>query len=460
VSGGVGGLSAAPPTVRLIVLNYQGGHLVIDAVESILRLDWPAERLDVVVVDNASTDGSDVEVERRFPSVRVVRSPANVGFTANNLAMDDLDGVDYVGLVNNDATVEPGWLRALVDELEADASVGAACPRILFAPTFAGATITVPTFRPRGDRRDLGVRLSGIRCDGRDAWGGVRFGLGFYGEEPGPLVEPRFRWTNGYAAVHVPRACRELSESTVETLSLRLAGPEPGPTPVTIVSGDTKVEADIGPEPVWIDIDLDGVPYDVVNNVGSVLTVDGHGADRGYLEPDAGQYDEPCDVFAWCGAGVLLSRRYIDDVGVFDPRYFLYYEDTDLSWRGQARGWRYRYVPEAVERHVHAATSIEGSDLFEFYVARNRLVLLAKWAPSSLALRATGLYLRGTVGAVRHEVVKPLLRGARPCSARARLRVRSFVAFLRLLPGILRERRSSARRRHPPIPVAVESSGP
>ena len=39
--------------------------------------------------------------------------------------MVDLDGVDYIGLVNNDATVEPGWLRALVDELEADASVGA-----------------------------------------------------------------------------------------------------------------------------------------------------------------------------------------------------------------------------------------------------------------------------------------------------------------------------------------------
>ena len=72
---------------------------------------------------------------------------------------------------------------------------------------------------------------------------------------------------------------------------------------------------------------------------------------------------------------LLLSRRYVEDVGVFDPRYFLYYEDTDLSWRGQARGWRYRYVPDAIERHVHAATSIEGSDLFEFYVARNRLAI-------------------------------------------------------------------------------------
>ena len=452
-----GGRAASLPMVRLVVLNFQGGELVLDAVESIMRLDWPADRVDVVVVDNASTDGSDLEVERRYPSVRVLRSPANVGFTANNLAMRDLDGIDYVGLVNNDATVDPQWLRALVEVLESDASVGAACPRILFAPTFAGVVITSPTFRPSGDRRDLGVRLSGIRCDGRDAWDSVRYGLGFYGEEHGPASQRRFRWTNATAALHVPFA---VGEPTSATLSLRLAGRGPEATPITVVSGDTKVEVQVEQEPAWVDIALETKPYDVINNVGSLLTPDGHGADRGYLEPDSGQYDEPCDVFAWCGAGVLLSRRYIDDVGVFDERYFLYYEDTDLSWRGQARGWRYRYVPEAVERHVHAATSIEGSDLFEFYVARNRLVLLAKWAPCSLALRATGQYLRGTAGAVRHEVVQPVLRGARPDPSRAWLRARSFVGFVGLLPGIIRERRARAQQADPPVDLTVEPAHP
>ena len=52
-------------------------------------------------------------------------------------------------------------------------------------------------------------------------------------------------------------------------------------------------------------------------------------------------------MFAWCGGGVLLRPRYLADVGLFDERFFLYYEDTDLSWRGRSRGWRYRYVPEA-----------------------------------------------------------------------------------------------------------------
>ena len=59
-------------------------------------------------------------------------------------------------------------------------------------------------------------------------------------------------------------------------------------------------------------------------------------------------------MFAWCGGAVLLRRRYLDDVGLFDERFFLYYEDTDLSWRGRLRGWRYVYVPGAVVRHHHA----------------------------------------------------------------------------------------------------------
>ena len=86
-------------------------------------------------------------------------------------------------------------------------------------------------------------------------------------------------------------------------------------------------------------------PFDVINNAGSALYPGGYGGDRGFLERDAGQYDEPAEVFAWCGGAVLLSKAYLDDVGLFDERLFLYYEDTDLSWRGRLRGWRYVYEP-------------------------------------------------------------------------------------------------------------------
>ena len=120
----------------------------------------------------------------------------------------------------------------------------------------------------------------------------------------------------------------------------------------------------------------------MLNNVGSVVLADGHGADRGYLERDAGQFDEVEEVFAWCGAAVLLSREYLETVGLFEDRYFLYYEDFDLSWRGRAEGWRYLYVPASVVRHVHSASSVEGSRLFQHYDERNRLLTLTRNAPA------------------------------------------------------------------------------
>ncbi len=161
-----------------------------------------------------------------------------------------------------------------------------------------------------------------------------------------------------------------------------------------------------------------GEPVDIVNNVGSQVFDDGFGADRGYLEPDTGQYDEPADVFAWCGGSVLLRPAYLADVGLFDERFFLYYEDTDLSWRGLSRGWRYRYVPEAVVRHMHAASTGEGSPTFQHYAERNRLVMLAKNAPAAMALRTRpGGYALVTASYARRDVVRP---GARPAPAQRR----------------------------------------
>src|SRR3954468_15336337 len=105
--------SPSPGTVRLVVLNYNGGAFVGRCVEHLLALDWPPDQLEIVVVDNASTDGSTDALAARFPDVRIIRNPRNEGFPANNLGLADLDGVRYAGLVNSDGFVDPGWLRAL-----------------------------------------------------------------------------------------------------------------------------------------------------------------------------------------------------------------------------------------------------------------------------------------------------------------------------------------------------------
>jgi GT2 family glycosyltransferase len=434
--------AGSPPRVRLVVLNYNGGDHVVRCVEALTKLDWPAERLDLVVVDNASRDGSDRTVEERFGgAVRLVRNAVNTGFPANNLALRDLDGCDYVGLVNPDAFVEPGWLRPLVDALEADPELGAASARMLFADRFVDVEIGSPTFAPgAGDPRALGVRISGLRVAGVDRWRDVQVAEGGWGIEH-DRSGGTYQWTRARAVVRVPVGDGQQPPGEAE---LRLSTEKP--KTVVLRCGDHVVEARVGTKPSWIAVPLDGAtPHDVVNNVGSVVFDDGYGADRGYLEADRGQYDEAVDVFAWCGGSVLLRPAYLADVGLLDERFFLYYEDTDLSWRGQSRGWRYRYVPGARVRHIHSASTGEGTKLFQHHVERNRLLVLLKNAPRRVVTRAVWRFLLVTLSYARRDLVRPVLRARRPNPEQVRRRVGSLVGFLRLLPHGLRERRRIRR---------------
>ena len=424
-----------PPRVRLVVLNYNGGDFVVRCIEALTKLDWPADRLDLVVVDNLSTDGSTAVVSERFPpsTVRVLRNTANTGFPANNLAMRDLAGVDYVGLVNSDAFVEPDWLHHMVAALAADAELGAVSAKMLFADRFVEVSVESPTFVPGvADARELGVMVSGVRVDGIDRWRDAQLAEGGWGLEHGR--DGTFQWTRGRALVRIPVG---------GVGEVRLAA-ESAKT-VTLRCGARELTVEVGVEPAWFEVPLDGTPIDVVNNVGSVVFDDGSGADRGYLEVDRGQYDEPADVFAWCGGSVLFRPEYLADVGLFDERFFLYYEDTDLSWRGQSRGWRYRYVPGAVTRHIHAASTGEGSPIFQHYVERNRLFMLVKNAPRSMASRAVWRYLLVTASYARRDLVRPVLRARRLNPTQVLRRAKSFLGFLRLLPGALVARRRIRR---------------
>jgi len=436
------------PHVRAVVLNFNGGDDVLRCVACLEALDWPRDRLEIVVVDNASVDGSADALREQFPHVTIIDSGGNLGFPANNLAMRDAGDADYVALINPDAFVEPGWLAPLVEALEADPTAGAATGRMLFAPSFVDVEIESPTFVPGagGDVRQLGVRVSGVEVDAKDEFGNAQLVDGFHGLEHGDPPEGMFRWSSGHSVIRVPVAPGGPAGGVAR---VRMAAESA--KQVVLRAGTAEVEATVGTDPAWAEVVLAGEPYDVVNNAGSVLVEGGYGGDRGFLEPDRGQFDEPAEVFAWCGGQALLRRKYLDEVGVFDERFFLYYEDTDLSWRGRSQGWHYLYRPEAVIRHLHGASAGEGSAVFAHYVERNRLLVLTKNAPARLAASAAWRYLLSTASYARRDVVGPMLRRRRPNTMLAKRRLRSYLAFLRLLPAMLVERRRLQR-------VAVVSS--
>jgi len=314
--------------VRVVVVNFNGGDAVVRCVAALQALDTE-HQIEIVVVDNASTDGSP-EVLRACPGVAVWPTGGNLGFVANNLALADLRDLDYVALVNNDAFVESRWLDPLVDVLESQPRVGAVQSKILF----------------EGRRTDDGAA--------------------------------------------------------------------------------------------------------VINNVGGVVLADGSGADRGFEEPDRGQYDQPDEVFAWCGGSVLLRPSYLAEVGLFDEHLFLYYEDTDLSWRGRALGWRYLLEPRSVVWHLHAASSGPSSPVFRYYNERNRLVVLAKNAPAALARGAALRHPLSTLSYLRTALRQAVADRRRPDLAIVVVRTRAYGGFLRLLPGALVARRRLARRRTVP----------
>jgi GT2 family glycosyltransferase len=429
-----------------VVLNYNGGDHVVRCVQALVASEWPADALDVVVVDNASTDGSTERIEAELPQVRIIRNPRNDGFPANNLAMRDLDDVDVLALVNNDAFVEPDWLPPLVAALDEDPTLGAACPILLFAPSFVDVRLEADEFVPgAGDPRRLGVRVSGVErvaSDGTvdDVWALAQLAEGFWGVEQGPGEETRFQWSHPEALVRAPV---EAGRPVDGALRLRLAASRP--TQVVLRCGGAVVEAGVHEQPSWVEVPLSGEPYDVVQNAGSVLVEGGWGADRGFLAPDGPEWRTPAEVFSWCGGGVALRTAYLEEVGLFDERFFLYYEDTDLAWRGRLRGWRYRTCPDSVLRHLHAATSGEGSPLFQHYTERNRLVMLARNAPTRLAFTAPLRFLTATASYTKRDVVAPVLRGHRPNLGLVRRRLRAFLGYLRLLPAMLASRRSVRR---------------
>lgn len=111
------------PSVSIVIVNFNGRHLLDACLPAALEQAAPLGG-EVIIVDNASTDGSVAHVKLAYPQVVVVKSPRNVGFAAgSNIGVRAATGTTIV-LLNNDAVPQPGWLSGLLRALEpADVAV-------------------------------------------------------------------------------------------------------------------------------------------------------------------------------------------------------------------------------------------------------------------------------------------------------------------------------------------------
>lgn len=249
-----------PVSVSIIVVNYNGREKLLRCLASV-RGSMPADG-EVIVVDNASTDGSVEAVLATFADVTVVRSETNAGFSAgNNLGVHYAQG-RFLVFLNPDTHVEGGWLEALLTPFETQRRIGLTTSKILLS--------------------DQPERIN--TCGN---------------------------------AIHL--------------------------TGITLCRG------------------------------------------MGFPRKAFGQFEE---VDAVSGAAFAMRREVFEALGGFDDDFFLYMEDTDLSWRARLAGWRCVYVPTSVVLHDYA---LRIAPRKMFYQERNRYLMLLKnlkWSSLMLLLPA------------------------------------------------------------------------
>lgn len=359
------------PAIGVVVLHYGADELTLRCLRALLA-DDTSPATEIVLVDNGPGSAFADLVRLELPAVRVLVPGANLGFAGGcNLGIAALAAVDLIALVNSDMEVRPGWLAPLAETLEADDRLAAACPKIRFDGRFHTLDLEADgAWRPgRGDGRQLAWRLEGARLGERDVTASCQLVDGFW--EP----DGRGAWAGPRAVLRIPDV------PGVKEVNLLVGTPHR--RAVRLRAGTGGPDAQVPAGGSWCAVPLAGEPGPVINNVGNAWRPDGYGIDLGFQEVDAGQHDRPGPVEAWCGGAVLLRRAYLEETGGFDERLFLYYEDLELSLRGTALGWRYRYDPRSVVAHRHAASSSQQPGRVARLKERNRLQLMRELLRSS-----------------------------------------------------------------------------
>jgi GT2 family glycosyltransferase len=208
---------------------------------------------------------------------------------------------------------------------------------------------------------------------------------------------------------------------------------------------------------------------DIIDSAGDGLLRWG-GAFKRHHGAAAATAGESREVFGVCGAACLLPKAVYDELGGFDEDFFASHEDVDLSYRARLRGYRCRYVAEAVVRHHGSATLGRLSAFAVFQGQRNLEWMYVKNTPALLLLRTLpGHLLYNAAAAVhftRHGLVVPFLRAkvAAVAGLRGMLRKRSVVQRSRRVGAaaiwpLLERRWLATKRREKHFDTALAAPG-
>lgn len=133
----------AQPSVAIVILNWNGQSFLEKFLPSVMASSYGNK--NVIVADNASTDGSVAYLQAQWPQVRIIQNTVNEGFAKGyNTALKQVQS-DYYVLLNSDVEVTPGWVEPVIALMESDPAIAACQPKLLawHQPTqfeYAGAS--------------------------------------------------------------------------------------------------------------------------------------------------------------------------------------------------------------------------------------------------------------------------------------------------------------------------------
>jgi GT2 family glycosyltransferase len=141
----------------------------------------------------------------------------------------------------------------------------------------------------------------------------------------------------------------------------------------------------------------------VIDSAGDGYLRAGGAYKRGHGD-DAADFAVSEEVFGACGAAFMLSRALFEQLGGFDERFFMVYEDVDLSYRARLAGARCWYAADAVVRHAGSGTLGRASTAAVYYGQRNLEWTWLKNTPASLVVRTFPLHAIYSLAGIAHYV--------------------------------------------------------
>ena len=150
---------------------------------------------------------------------------------------------------------------------------------------------------------------------------------------------------------------------------------------------------------------------DVIQTAGGVLGPHWFAGLMGYNERDRGQYHDPRPVEWISGCAMLARRALIEQVGLFDERFFIYWEEIDWCLRARKAGWQLMQVPQAKLWHKGVRRNYTPTPSVTYYTTRNRFLLLAK---NHASLSTWLVSVASTLRTLSSWTIRPKWREMRP----------------------------------------------